>query len=138
SSDLDESDLGELIEMVDAGHVGRKAGKGFYEWVDGKAIKPAQTDAPALPDNVTDRLILPMVREAILCLHEGIVASEDLLDAGIIFGTGFAPFRGGPLRYARERGISDVAAALTELKSQLGDRFALPEAAWASFVAADV
>ncbi|MEM9173538.1 MAG: 3-hydroxyacyl-CoA dehydrogenase NAD-binding domain-containing protein [Pseudomonadota bacterium] len=128
----DESDLGELIEMVDAGHVGRKAGKGFYEWVEGKAVKPAQPDAPALPENVTDRLILPMVREAILCLHEGIVASEDLLDAGIIFGTGFAPFRGGPLRYARERGIEDVAAALTELNSQFGDRFALPEAAWTS------
>lgn len=134
----DESDLGELIEMVDAGHVGRKAGKGFYEWVEGKAVKPAQPDAPALPENVTDRLILPMVREAILCLHEGIVASEDLLDAGIIFGTGFAPFRGGPLRYARERGTENVAAALTELSSQFGDRFALPEAAWASFVAADV
>ena len=56
--------------------------------------------------------MLPMMNEAVACLSEGVVADADLLDAGVIFGTGFAPFRGGPLNYARERGVESVVAAL--------------------------
>ena len=69
-------------------------------WRDGKPAKPAAR-APA-PEDLADRLMLPMVNEAVACLREGIVGDEDLLDAGVIFGTGFAPFRGGPLHYARQ------------------------------------
>ena len=73
--------------------------------------------------------MLPMVNEAVACLSEGVVASPDLLDAGVIFGTGFAPFRGGPINYARERGIKDVVGALEGLAARYGKRFT-PHAGW--------
>ena len=76
-----------------------------------------------------DRLILLMVNEAVACLSEGVVEDADLLDAGVIFGTGFAPFRGGPLQYARERGIDDVVATLDALAERHGDRFR-PHSGW--------
>ena len=53
-----------------------------------------------MPAGLADRLIEPFVAEAQAALAEGIVADADLVDAGAIFGTGFAPFRGGPLHYA--------------------------------------
>jgi 3-hydroxyacyl-CoA dehydrogenase / enoyl-CoA hydratase / 3-hydroxybutyryl-CoA epimerase len=59
----------------------------------------------------------------VACLREGIVADEDLVDAGVVFGTGFAPFRGGPLNYARTRGIDAVVARLGELAVRYGSRF---------------
>ena len=76
--------------------------------------------------------MLPMVNEAVACLSEGVVKDADLLDAGVIFGTGFAPFRGGPLNYARDRGIDDVIGALESLAEQYGDRFR-PHEGWQSF-----
>ena len=118
----------QLAEMVEAGKLGRKSGEGFYRWENGKAIKPPAA-AERGPADLEDRLILPMVNEAVACLSEGVVAEADLLDAGVIFGTGFAPFRGGPLNYARERGIDDVLAALEKLKAAHGERFA-PHAGW--------
>ena len=117
-----------LAKMVDDGLLGRKSGQGYYKWEDGKAIKPP-IDAGPVPDDIEDRLILPMVNEAVACLHEGVVADADLLDAGVIFGTGFAPFRGGPLNYARERGVDSVVAALEALAARYGDRF-LPSSGW--------
>src|SRR5690606_41331219 len=56
------------------------------------------------PSDLEDRLILPLLNEAVACLHEGIVESADELDAGVIFGTGFAPFRGGPVQHIRDVG----------------------------------
>jgi 3-hydroxyacyl-CoA dehydrogenase/enoyl-CoA hydratase/3-hydroxybutyryl-CoA epimerase len=86
-----------LAERVDAGRLGKKSGQGYYLWKDGKA----QKGAAGVPDaGLTSRLIDPMVAEARAALAEGIVADADLVDAGAIFGTGFAPFRGGPLHYA--------------------------------------
>jgi 3-hydroxyacyl-CoA dehydrogenase/enoyl-CoA hydratase/3-hydroxybutyryl-CoA epimerase len=111
-----------LEEMVEKGDLGRKSGRGFYEWEDGKAVKPA-AQSSNIPDDLEDRLILPMVNEAIACLADGVVTDSDLLDAGVIFGTGFAPFRGGPVNYARERGIDVVKGRLEELASAHGDRF---------------
>ena len=70
-----------------------------------------------------------MVNEAVACLSEGVVTDADLLDAGVIFGTGFAPFRGGPLNYARERGVESVVAALGQLAERHGERF-LPHSGW--------
>ena len=93
-----------LAAMVEKQQLGRKSGGGFYEWQDGKPVKP-QEDYSDLPADIGDRLILPMLNEAVACLQEGIVRDADLLDAGVIFGTGFAPFRGGPLHYARNRGV---------------------------------
>ena len=117
-----------LQKMVDDGLLGRKSGQGYYEWVDGKAIKPA-SDGRNVPADIEDRLILPMVNEAVACLHDRVVTDADLLDAGVIFGTGFAPFRGGPLNYARERGNTAVVMRLNELAKQHGDRFE-PHKGW--------
>ncbi|MDH3305382.1 MAG: 3-hydroxyacyl-CoA dehydrogenase NAD-binding domain-containing protein [Gammaproteobacteria bacterium] len=117
-----------LSKMVDDGLLGRKSGQGFYRWKDGKAVKAATEGGPA-PGDIQDRLILPMVNEAVACLHDGVVKDADLLDAGVIFGTGFAPFRGGPLNYARERGRDEVLATLRGLAETHGDRF-LPHEGW--------
>ncbi len=119
-------------ELIAAGHVGRKSGRGYYEWRDGKPIKP-QTAASA-PDDLTDRLILQYLNEAVACLREGVIDDADLLDAGMIFGTGFAPFRGGPLHYARARGASAIVARLEQLAATHGPRFR-PDAGWTSFTA---
>jgi 3-hydroxyacyl-CoA dehydrogenase/enoyl-CoA hydratase/3-hydroxybutyryl-CoA epimerase len=117
-----------LAKMVDDGLLGRKSGQGYYQWEDGKAIKPPATGG-AVPDDIQDRLILPMVNEAVACLSEGVVTKADLLDAGVIFGTGFAPFRGGPLNYARERGVEEVTATLRSLAARHGERF-MPSSGW--------
>jgi 3-hydroxyacyl-CoA dehydrogenase/enoyl-CoA hydratase/3-hydroxybutyryl-CoA epimerase len=111
-----------LQQMVDNGSLGRKSGQGYYRWEDGKAVKPA-SESVDLPGDIEDRLILSMVNEAVACLHDGVVTDADLLDAGVIFGTGFAPFRGGPLNYARERGTTAIVMRLNELARAHGERF---------------
>jgi len=86
-----------LLELVAASDLGRKTGRGFYAWVDGK---PQKNAAGAVPAGLAERLVGPFVAEARSALAEHIVLDADLVDAGAIFGTGFAPFRGGPLHYA--------------------------------------
>jgi 3-hydroxyacyl-CoA dehydrogenase/enoyl-CoA hydratase/3-hydroxybutyryl-CoA epimerase len=78
---------------------------------------------------VTDRLVLRILNECAACLREGIVEDADLLDGGMIFGTGFAPFRGGPMRYAQDRGHGAVVERLEDLEKRCGPRFA-PDAWW--------
>lgn len=117
-----------LEELVEKKQLGRKTGRGFYEYHDNKPVKPSAGQAET-PADLQDRLILPMLNEAVALLREGVVADEDLLDAGAIFGTGFAPFRGGPINYARARGIDDVVASLNVLAKRYGDRFE-PDAGW--------
>jgi 3-hydroxyacyl-CoA dehydrogenase/enoyl-CoA hydratase/3-hydroxybutyryl-CoA epimerase len=116
-------------ELLAAGHVGRKSGRGYYAWQDGKPVKPAAHGRA--PDDLTDRLVLQYLNEAVACLRERVVEDADLLDAGMIFGTGFAPFRGGPLHYARARGVSAIVARLEELAARHGPRFR-PDAGWAA------
>jgi 3-hydroxyacyl-CoA dehydrogenase / enoyl-CoA hydratase / 3-hydroxybutyryl-CoA epimerase len=120
-------DLTRLKQLVAAKKLGRKSGEGFYVWREGKAVKPAAA-APAPPD-LEDRLILALVNESVGCLREGVVAEADLLDAAVIFGTGFAPFRGGPMAYARWRGAAEVVARLNELAGRYGSRFQ-PDPGW--------
>jgi 3-hydroxyacyl-CoA dehydrogenase/enoyl-CoA hydratase/3-hydroxybutyryl-CoA epimerase len=88
------------MKRVDAGELGKKTGKGFYRWEAGKAVKGAAGPVPA---GLADRLVGPYVAEARAALADGVVGDADLVDAGAIFGTGFAPFRGGPLHYAQSR-----------------------------------
>jgi 3-hydroxyacyl-CoA dehydrogenase/enoyl-CoA hydratase/3-hydroxybutyryl-CoA epimerase len=116
-----------LRKMVDSGTVGKKSGRGFYRYARGKA-KKRNPDRPADPALI-DRLILPMVNECMACLEEGVVEDADLIDAGVVFGTGFAPFRGGPVHYAIERGVSDVIDRLDELCELHGEHFR-PSAGW--------
>ena len=116
-----------LDQLVEARKLGRKTGSGLYEWRDGKPVKPPRSGAAA-PD-LEDRLILPMLNEAVACLREQVIEEADLLDAGVIFGTGFAPFRGGPIYYARQRGPAAVVARLKELEARYGVRFR-PDPGW--------
>jgi 3-hydroxyacyl-CoA dehydrogenase/enoyl-CoA hydratase/3-hydroxybutyryl-CoA epimerase len=106
---------------------GKKSGEGFYVWSNDKPQKPPSA-APAPPD-LQDRLMLPLINEAVAVLREHIVEDADLIDAGVIFGAGFAPFRGGPIQYARTRGVDAILARLEELRSVHGERFA-PDAGW--------
>jgi 3-hydroxyacyl-CoA dehydrogenase/enoyl-CoA hydratase/3-hydroxybutyryl-CoA epimerase len=116
-----------LRDKVAAGELGAKTGRGIYLWKDGKAVKAK--DAPEPPEGLTDRLILPMVNVCVTLLREGVAESEDVIDGAMIFGTGFAPFRGGPLHYARTRGVSDVTKKLRELAKAHGTRFQ-PDDGW--------
>jgi len=79
---------------------------------------------------VQERLILAYLNEAAACLADGVVADPDLVDAGAIFGTGFAPFRGGPLQYARAEGVASVVGRLERLAERHGERFN-PSPGWA-------
>jgi 3-hydroxyacyl-CoA dehydrogenase / enoyl-CoA hydratase / 3-hydroxybutyryl-CoA epimerase len=87
-----------LAQHVAAGELGKKTGRGFYAWVNGRAQKSPTDSVPA---GLGRRLVDPLVAEAKSALADGIVADADLVDAGAIFGAGFAPFRGGPMQYAR-------------------------------------
>jgi 3-hydroxyacyl-CoA dehydrogenase/enoyl-CoA hydratase/3-hydroxybutyryl-CoA epimerase len=93
-----------LEKKVNAGELGRKSGKGFYTWEKGKP-KRADTDSDqyALAD-ISESLLQPYFDACQAALADGIVEDADVLDAGMIFGTGFAPFRGGPLHYLQQRG----------------------------------
>ena len=111
-----------LHAKVQAGELGAKSGAGFYRFRDNRPIKSGRA---ALPDrDLQDRLILPLLNAAVACHAEGIVEDPDLVDAGVIFGTGFAPFRGGPIRYARLRGIEAVVRRMESFAESLGPRFA--------------
>jgi 3-hydroxyacyl-CoA dehydrogenase / enoyl-CoA hydratase / 3-hydroxybutyryl-CoA epimerase len=122
-----------LRDKVANGELGRKAGKGFYVWKDGKADKGSGATAAAAPTaEMIDRLVLPMSNVCVACLREGIVDNADVVDGAMIFGTGYAPFRGGPLNYARSRGADNVTATLRALATKFGDRFT-PDAGWETF-----
>jgi 3-hydroxyacyl-CoA dehydrogenase / enoyl-CoA hydratase / 3-hydroxybutyryl-CoA epimerase len=110
-----------LRSLVQAGQLGRKSGQGFYRWRDGKVAR--EPDRMPVPPDLADRLILTLVNECVACAREGIVEDTDLIDAGVIFGTGFAPFRGGPIAYAKARGVESCTARLRELEQRYGARF---------------
>jgi 3-hydroxyacyl-CoA dehydrogenase/enoyl-CoA hydratase/3-hydroxybutyryl-CoA epimerase len=125
-SDLDTplADIPDWMrEKVAAGDLGQKSGQGFYEWSDGD---PQKKNSPGeAPKDTLDRLILPMLNACIECRRKGVARDEDDIDAAMIFGTGFAPFRGGPMAYLRQRGIEDAREALERLEKAHGPRFAL-------------
>ncbi|TYL74156.1 fatty-acid oxidation protein subunit alpha [Bradyrhizobium cytisi] len=122
-----------LREKVAKGELGRKTGKGFYTWKDGKAEKtPLPETGPRVTDQMIDRLVLPMSNVCVACLREGIVDDPDVVDGAMIFGTGYAPFRGGPLNYARARGVENVVSTMRALAERFGERFA-PDPGWDSF-----
>jgi len=118
-----------LNAMAAANKLGKKSGEGFYKYTKGKAQK---NKAARFADvqKVQDRLVMRLLNEATACLREEIVESDELIDAGVIFGTGFAPFRGGPIHYIHEAGKLKLAERMGELRQEYGDRFE-PDAAWA-------
>jgi 3-hydroxyacyl-CoA dehydrogenase/enoyl-CoA hydratase/3-hydroxybutyryl-CoA epimerase len=126
--------LRRLEQLVAERKLGRKSGQGYYRWVDGKAVK-MQVDETAVAAELTDRLMLTLANESVACLREHIVADADLVDAGVIFGAGFAPFRGGPLHWVRAEGPEHLHARLQQLALQHGSRFA-PDAGWSGLFSA--
>jgi 3-hydroxyacyl-CoA dehydrogenase/enoyl-CoA hydratase/3-hydroxybutyryl-CoA epimerase len=122
-----------LRDKVASGELGRKTGKGFYVWKGGKADKARAPSSAAQPtDEMVDRLVLPISNVCVACLREGIVENPDAVDGAMIFGTGYAPFRGGPLNYARTRGTENVVSTLRSLAARFGDRFT-PDPGWDNF-----
>lgn len=99
-----------IQSRVSAGKLGKKSGEGLYVWKDGKAIKNASIAQGYKLSELAEQLIKAYTDECIAALQEGVVADEDLLDAGMIFGTGFAPFRGGPLYYLAHRELQPPVA----------------------------
>jgi 3-hydroxyacyl-CoA dehydrogenase / enoyl-CoA hydratase / 3-hydroxybutyryl-CoA epimerase len=89
-----------LQDKVGQGQLGKKFGQGFYVWTDGRANKASAGAAPA---GLAERLVQPLIERVEQLVADGVVADADLADAGVIFGTGFAPFTGGPLNFQKSR-----------------------------------
>ena len=111
-----------LEKFVNAKTLGKKTGSGFYQYKNGKAVKNQDAD---LGDQkmIQNRLVFRLLNEAAACLDEKIVDEIDLLDAGIIFGTGFAPFKGGPLNYSQQKGVDSITETMDEYAGKYGERF---------------
>ncbi|MEM7053529.1 MAG: 3-hydroxyacyl-CoA dehydrogenase NAD-binding domain-containing protein [Pseudomonadota bacterium] len=102
-----------LEGMVKSGKLGKKSGEGFYKWEKGKPVKDKDAHQGHNLKSLADQLIQPYLDECVSCLNDKVVENAELLDAGMIFGTGFAPFRGGPMRYleTQEQAAGKEAAA---------------------------
>ena len=118
-----------LRQLVASGKLGKKSGQGFYQWKKGKALKQKPGGSNWNMDEITNRLVLRLLNESVSCLRGHVVAEKDLLDAGMIFGTGFAPFRGGPVHYIESIGIDVQQKKLEELQKLRGKRFT-PDPGW--------
>lgn len=121
----------DTLGNVEPGKRGKKDGQGLYKWENGKPVKPEIPKDYQAPSDLEDRLTLPLLNEAVACLHDGVVSDADLLDAGVIFGTGFAPFRGGPIAHIRATGADALLEKLKALQVRHGDRFS-PRPGWDS------
>ena len=118
-----------LRRLVRQNHLGRKSGEGFYRYRQGKRIRQRHIGHYRPPGDLTERMIFRLLNEAVACLREGVVEDPDLLDAGIIFGTGFAPFRGGPMHYIGSGGLEQRRRQLDALAQRHGEQFH-PDAGW--------
>ena len=116
-----------LTSKVEAKKLGRKTGEGLYVWKAGHPVKDPKAKAPDA--DMADRLILPMLNTCAALLREKVSDDPDVIDAAMIFGSGFAPFRGGPLHYAKARGVGEIKAQLAEFAEKYGERFT-PDEGW--------
>ncbi|MBX3708917.1 MAG: enoyl-CoA hydratase/isomerase family protein [Gammaproteobacteria bacterium] len=115
-----------LIELVEQKKLGKKTNEGFYQYDKrGKQIKPEEAPYDKPLESISNRLVLIMLNEAFACLREGVVADGDLLDAGMVYGTGFAPFRGGPVNYAKSQGIHELYQQFIKQQQARGEKDAV-------------
>ena len=119
-----------LQQLVSAGRLGKKSGRGFYRYDKGKAVRRGSKGGNWNLQEITDRLVLRLLNEAVACLRVRVVENSDLLDAGMIFATGFAPFRGGPMHYVDAISAAVMRGQLQQLEQLRGKRFT-PDAGWA-------
>lgn len=123
---------GLLESMVAAGRLGRKNGRGFYRYRNGRPTlpdrsvrdfigSPARREVPA--ETLQERMVLATINEAALCLEEGVARAPRAVDVAMVLGAGFPAFRGGPLRWADELGIPVVVDRLQRLADAHGERF---------------
>ncbi len=118
-----------LKTKIKQGHLGKKSGQGFYYYKRGKPVKDRDPDMGNQKE-IQNRLIFRLLNEAVACLREGIVDDKDLLDAGVIFGTGFAPFTAGPINYASDNGVNQIQQNMKVYQERFGERFE-PDEGWA-------
>jgi len=116
-----------LRARVESGQLGRKTAAGFYTWHKGKPRKAKLKTK--VGSEVTDRLVLVLLNECVAAVAEGIVEDADLADVGMVFGAGFAPFRGGPMHYLEKVGREVLLQRLQNLAKRYGDRFK-PTSGW--------
>ncbi|MBA1331507.1 crotonase, partial [Candidatus Endoriftia persephone str. Guaymas] len=120
---------GQLEFMVRESKLGLKSGEGFYRWEKKHPLKQRFDAFYHAPNDLAERLIFRLLNEAVACFREGVVEDADLLDAGIIFGTGFAPFRGGPMHYIKNGGLQQMRQRIQELERRHGEQFH-PDSGW--------
>lgn len=118
-----------LREMASRGHIGRKSGQGFYHYSKGskhkgRAITPTIPSPKISLEDIRDRIVMRLVNEAAHCLQDGVVPEAWMVDLGMVLGTGFAPFYGGPLRYCELLGYGETVAKLEYFQKAVGSRFA--------------
>jgi len=121
-----------LGKLVAAGRLGRKNGRGFYRHTGRKRtvdrsvrglLGMPHARRPQTVDSLAERMVLVMINEAARCVEEGIVAGPEQVDLAMVFGAGFPPYRGGPLRHADTIGLQHVVDRLRSLRAEKGPRF---------------
>jgi 3-hydroxyacyl-CoA dehydrogenase/enoyl-CoA hydratase/3-hydroxybutyryl-CoA epimerase len=120
-----------LRERVHQGALGKKTGEGFYHYRRGKRVSRGNARVRRSPPDLAERMIFRLLNESVACLREGIVDDADLLDAGVVFGTGFAPFRGGPMHFIAEGGQARMLSRLRDLEASHGSHFH-PDRGWSA------